>query len=79
MYTLLYRVRGRAATLVECLALAISLLLAEFLYKFHSFSLECLCFLGTWLFFGALFSAIHRIVLRVRGTDERAAPLEPRP
>ena len=29
-------------------AFAISLVVAELFYKFHSFSLECLAFLGTW-------------------------------
>ena len=29
-------------------AFALSLVVAELFYKFHSFSLECLAFLGTW-------------------------------
>jgi hypothetical protein len=28
--------------------LAISILIAEFFYKFHSFTLECIAFLATW-------------------------------
>ena len=28
--------------------LAISLIIAEIFYKFHSFTLECVAFLGTW-------------------------------
>lgn len=28
--------------------LVVSLLIAEFFYKFHSFTLECLAFLATW-------------------------------
>jgi hypothetical protein len=29
-------------------AAAIALVIAEMFYKFHSFTLECLAFLGTW-------------------------------
>lgn len=28
--------------------LVVSLLFAELFYKFHSFTLECVCFLATW-------------------------------
>lgn len=33
---------------VDAATLAMSLLIAEALYKFHSFTLEALAFLGTW-------------------------------
>lgn len=34
--------------MVQSCVLATSLLLAELFYKFHSFTLECVAFLGTW-------------------------------
>jgi len=36
------------ATVVDATTLAVSLAIAEFFYKFHSFTLEALAFLGTW-------------------------------
>ncbi len=36
----------------------ISLLLAELYFKFGSFALECIAFLGTWYFIGNLISKI---------------------
>jgi hypothetical protein len=48
VFTLL-RVVPRSQVLSRQLpAFAISLIIAELFYKFHSFSLECLAFLGTW-------------------------------
>ncbi|MDP1752116.1 MAG: hypothetical protein Q8L22_21920 [Reyranella sp.] len=35
-----------------------SFLIAEFFYKFHSFALECLAFLATWVILGFLWSLI---------------------
>jgi len=35
-------------------ALAAALLVSELLYKFHSFTLECVAFLGTWYAFSRL-------------------------
>lgn len=43
----------------EIPALGISLVIAELLYRFHSFSLECLAFLATWWVVGA---ALERLV-----------------
>jgi len=37
-----------AATVIDGTTLAASLAVAEFFYKFHSFTLEALAFLGTW-------------------------------
>jgi hypothetical protein len=36
------------ATAIDATTLAVSLAVAEFFYKFHSFTLEALAFLGTW-------------------------------
>jgi hypothetical protein len=48
MYTLIRSISPRQLYFEQVPALGISLLLAETFYKFHSFTLECLAFLGTW-------------------------------
>ena len=48
MYTLIRRSSVRALWVVQGPALLASLVVAEFFYKFHSFTLECLAFLATW-------------------------------
>lgn len=54
MYFLIHSERRGAALLREAPALAAALVVAELFYKFHSFSLECISFLGTWYLLGAL-------------------------
>jgi hypothetical protein len=49
MYTLIRRAGIREGILVEAPPFAVSLVIAELFYKFHSFTLECLAFLATWL------------------------------
>ena len=69
MYSLL---RGKDAPhrlAREVPALGASVVIAELFYHFHSFSLECLAFLGTWL---VLSVAIHA-VFPVRDAREKAA------
>jgi hypothetical protein len=39
-------------------ALVISFLIAEFFYKFHSFTLECGAFLVTWFVIDAAFTFV---------------------
>lgn len=56
MYTLIRSWRLREGLLAEMPALVASLFIAEAFYKFHSFTLECTCFLGTWTALGAVFS-----------------------
>lgn len=64
MYTLL-RTRGwRAMMTVEGPSLATSLFVAERLYLFHSFTLEFLSFLATWVGFGWLFAKAGTLVAR---------------
>ncbi|MGE3918126.1 MAG: hypothetical protein AB7F78_20715 [Hyphomicrobiaceae bacterium] len=48
MYTLLKAARRDARITEQLPAFVISLVLAETLYKFKSFTLECLAFLLTW-------------------------------
>jgi hypothetical protein len=58
MYTLARSMRGREFLIGQVPALGASLVVAELLYKFHSFTLECLAFLGTWFVFDALGSLV---------------------
>jgi hypothetical protein len=48
MYTLLQNVGLRKGLAAEAPALILSMLIAETLYKFHSFTVECVAFLVTW-------------------------------
>ncbi len=58
MYTLIRSVRIPELLLQQAPPLGLSLVIAERFYKFHSFTLECLAFLGTWY---ALDAAVHLI------------------
>lgn len=48
MFTLIRLSPLRQLLLRQTPALGASLLIAELFYKFHSFTLECVAFLGTW-------------------------------
>ena len=54
MNTLLRMLRFRDWTMVEGPALGAAWIIAEVFYKFHSFTLECGAFLGTWLVLGSV-------------------------
>jgi hypothetical protein len=58
MYTLVRSVQTRDGLLVEAPAIAASLAIAETFYKFHSFTLECVCFLATWLALSSVLSLV---------------------
>lgn len=58
MYTLWRGMHDGRAAWVEVPTLAASVAIAEFFYKFHSFSLECLAFLATWFVLGGAVSAV---------------------
>jgi hypothetical protein len=47
--------------------LALAFLIAELFYKFHSFALECLGFLVTWLVIDLAAEAIAGVAARLRG------------
>jgi hypothetical protein len=49
MYTLIRHVGIRQWLLLEAPSLTLSMIVAELFYKFHSFTLECVAFLATWL------------------------------
>ena len=48
MYTLIRLIPLRRVLLEQVPCLGASLFIAELFYKFHSFTLECIAFLGTW-------------------------------
>lgn len=48
MYTLIRSIPLKQLLLEHAPTLAVSLLIAELFYKFHSFALECIAFLATW-------------------------------
>ncbi len=48
MYSLIRKVSLRDLILEQAPTFAVSLLIAEMFYKFHSFTLECVAFLATW-------------------------------
>lgn len=66
----LEREGGRVFLLREAPPFAASLVLAETLYKFHSFSLEFLAFAATWL----LLSRLQSLVFRPGGESSTSGP-----
>ena len=59
MYALLRHTSIREGFIVEAPSLALSLVIAELFYKFHSFTLECLAFLATWFVIDAVVSIVR--------------------
>ena len=53
MFSIIHKVHSGIATR-EGVAMLIAFLIAEFFYKFRSFTLECLAFLVTWYVLGAV-------------------------
>jgi hypothetical protein len=62
MYSLLRGKEAAGRLARELPAAGASIVIAELFYKFHSFSLECLAFLGTWL----ALSAVAHLLFPVR-------------
>ncbi|MCP5113607.1 MAG: hypothetical protein GY953_22470 [bacterium] len=62
MYTLTRTLSAKRFLMEQIPALGGALIVAEIFYKFHSFTLECLAFLGTWYAFDALVALIRRSV-----------------
>jgi hypothetical protein len=53
MYSLIHAL-PRSTMIAQGVALVLSLVIAELLYKFHSFTLEAVAFLATWYVLGAI-------------------------
>lgn len=60
MYTLIRDHPVKETLARQALPLAAALVTAEFLYKLHSFTLECLAFLATWFAFDWIASRLSR-------------------
>jgi hypothetical protein len=75
MFTLITNMRSRESVLAEAPAFLLSLVIAETFYKFHSFTLECVCFLATWLAVSSIFVlGLRRLVLRRQPGAVRETP-----
>lgn len=64
MYTFIHSFPVRSFLLEQAPTIVISMVIAELFFKFQSFTLECLAFLGTWYVLDAarkyLFALIRR-------------------
>ena len=60
MYHLFRKLSSRQWLFAEGPSLALSVLIAEFFYKFHSFTLECMAFLATWFVVGSVLNAVSK-------------------
>jgi hypothetical protein len=60
MYTLIQSISFRRLLLEQGPALVTSFLIAEILYKFHSFTLECIAFLATWYVLDFIIQFVRR-------------------
>jgi hypothetical protein len=58
MFSLIHAARPGSLLLCEAPPFAAALVIAELFYKLHSFSLECLAFLGTWYLLGAAYQQL---------------------
>jgi hypothetical protein len=61
MFTLFRSLSLKQGLTQQLPALLMSLCLAEFFYKFHSFLLECGAFLATWFALDAIIQGVIRI------------------
>lgn len=61
MYTLLHSLSLRVLLAKQLPSLAISVILAELFYKFHSFTLECTAFLATWYVLDAVITFLGNL------------------
>lgn len=66
MHKLLTSLTLREMLFEQLPAFAISFILAELFYKFHSFTLECLAFLGTWYVVDLVITSVAKRFARNR-------------
>ena len=75
MYTLVSLLPLRRLVLEQVPTLIPAWLIAESFYKFHSFTLECAAFLGTWFLFDAILQMgrgrLRMIRDSVPGSDQK--------
>ena len=70
MYTLSRVIPFRQLIFEQVPAIAISLFIAELVYKFHSFSLECIAFFATWYVVDAAIGFLTNIRRGHHNTNE---------
>ena len=73
MIDFLRALRAHAAYGQRMLGFVPALAVSELFYKFHSFSLECVAFLGTWLAIGWIASVALGPLLRRKGAVKSSA------
>jgi hypothetical protein len=66
MYSFIKKATVREKYRVELPSLSLALLVAEFLYKFHSFTLECVAFLATWYVVSSVVSRVDKLIAASR-------------
>lgn len=64
MYLLARDLKNRRTLGREAPSGLLAMVIAEFFFKFHSFTLECLAFLGTWVAISFVVSSIVAIIGR---------------
>lgn len=62
MYALIRSMTVRQLLFEQLPAITISIIIAELFYKFHSFVLECLAFMVTWLVVDATIQLVVRLL-----------------
>lgn len=72
MYALFQQSSLRQLVLQQAPAIAVSLVIAELFYKFHSFTLECVAFLATWFIID--FVAARVVRLKSPNPGDRQTP-----
>ena len=74
MFTLLKSLKDPQVYLSEPISFIAALVIAELFYKFHSFLLETVAFLATWLVLGAIVRFVARLVVPApRASDPRSS------
>jgi hypothetical protein len=69
MYTLLRLLTVERLAYEQVPTLTLAWIIAEFFYKFHSFTLECAAFLATWFILDAFVQKVVRPLFMHRGEE----------
>jgi hypothetical protein len=72
MFSLLRALSARQLAMEQAPTLLAAWLIAEFFYKFHSFTLECGAFLLTWLALDAVVQLVKSLATRTRAASPTA-------
>jgi hypothetical protein len=64
MFALTRSLPARQLLLEQAPTFAVSLIIAELFYKFHSFTLECIAFLITWYVLDATVNLLKSVIKR---------------